>query len=224
MQGIHREQERSYQRRYQDPPSHSRIILLEDSYQELSESGVGSSIQKDAELSRILNDKFNQSITDTTGRSRHGGRRGGTGMDRSVLLHKGGLDADGRHSPQKSDANPAAGGISKFMLDQSQESSLVMSKVPGSAGVNPKWDDSSQLIRVSAGSESKQQSPMLADDQNINDLTGLLGQNPVEQSTDLNDLTDLNNATGLERLSEGNSRVLGDRTLDFDKSAMESDQ
>ena len=124
-------------------------------------------------------------------------------MDRSVFLYNNKLDASNQHSGQKSDPHHHTGGISKFMLDQSQDSqsSLMMSRMQDSATNNPKWDESSQLIRVSAASESKHQSAVLEDDQNINDLTGLLGENLHRESTDLNDLTDLNNATGLERLS-----------------------
>ena len=44
-------QDKSYMMRYQDPPSQSRILQMDDTSQEKSESGVGSSIQRDDELS-----------------------------------------------------------------------------------------------------------------------------------------------------------------------------
>ena len=61
--------DKSYLQRYQDPPSQSRIMMLDDIMN--SESGVDSSIQQDAELSRVMFDQFNKSII-----SKQGGKLG----------------------------------------------------------------------------------------------------------------------------------------------------
>ena len=61
------------------------------------------------------------------------------------------------------------------------------------------------LIKIEDASEIIDRSQLLKDDKKIHDLTGLLAGNTTsndpKDSLNLNDLTDLNNATGLEKLS-----------------------
>ena len=61
---------------------------MDETSQEKSESGVGSSIQRDDELSQILQDKFNKSISDTPTKPRRMVRGTDKRMDRSALVYE----------------------------------------------------------------------------------------------------------------------------------------
>lgn len=61
FQNLNKQDQSSYLQRYQDPPSQSRILQMDDIMQQ-STSGVESSIQRDEEISGILAGKFNKSI------------------------------------------------------------------------------------------------------------------------------------------------------------------
>ena len=221
-------QDKSQVIRYQDPPSQSRILQLDESSQEKSESGVGSSIQRDEELSHILHDKFNQSISDSPAKAKRRGRDPNTQMDRSAFVH-GNKQLD--VTQIKGDAaNPNnALGYSKILGESivGDQSALGNERAQGLANQGAedgtRSQDSSVLIRVEQASEIQDRS-ILAADERIGDLTGLLGASAFEGEqrdvSGLNDVTNLNDATGLERLSsaEGSASGKERRSQELDQS------